>query len=137
MAKNSLIKQFWTDGPRFIAAGMFIYSMIGKIVSPSSFYTIVNSLNLHITAPEIFLSLFLAIEVTLVWMLIFKPNDGILYSAWVLVLFTILIGVLHAIGICELCSDEDILMRVLGPGKIHQNVGAALLLYSSWMIRKS
>jgi hypothetical protein len=83
MAKNSLINQFWIDGPRFIAVGMFTYSIIGKIISPSSFYTIVNSLNLHISAPEIFLSIFITVELSMVWMLIYNPDEGIYYSSGV------------------------------------------------------
>lgn len=137
MAKNRTIQQFWINGPRFIVIGMFSYSVIEKIISPSSFYTIVNSLNIHINAPEIFLSLFITIEILMIWLLIFKPADGIIYSAWVFLLFTVLIGILHAIGIRELCGDGDVLMKVLGSAKVLQNMGAALLLYSSWLIRKS
>lgn len=137
MAKNRTIQQFWINGPRFIVIGMFSYSVIEKIISPSSFYTIVNSLNIHINAPEIFLSLFITIEILMIWLLIFKPADGIIYSAWVFLLFTVLIGILHTIGIRELCGDGDVLMKVLGSAKVLQNMGAALLLYSSWLIRKS
>lgn len=128
--------QYWFNGARIIAILMFTYSIVEKLIKPTSFYTIVTSLNLHINAPEVILSVIITIELVMVFLLFFEPNKGALLSAWVLILFTVLIGVLHGIGIRELCSDEDVLIKYLGPATILKNIGISLLLFSSWMYRK-
>lgn len=131
-----MTNQYWFNGARVIAVAMFTYSIVEKLIQPTSFYTIVNSLNIPINAPEVFLSLIITIEIIMVYMLILQPHKGILFSAWILILFTVLIGVLHGIGIRELCSDEDVLMKYLGPASILQNIGLSFLLFSSWMFRE-
>lgn len=134
--KLFISKQNWFNGARIIAIIMFSYSIVEKLIRPTSFYTIVSSLNLHINAPEVFLSLIISIEMVMVYLLIYDPKKGTLLSALVLIFFTVLIGVLHSIGIKELCSDVDVLMKYLGPATILQNIGLSLLLFSSWMYSK-
>ncbi|MEX2363820.1 MAG: MauE/DoxX family redox-associated membrane protein [Balneolaceae bacterium] len=128
--------QFWINGPRALVTLMLSYSIFEKLLNPSTFYIIINSLNIHVNAPEFILSLLITIEMALVCMLIFKPNHGIIYSASYFMLFTGLIGVLHIIGIRELCRNDEVISQVLGLAKILQNLGAALLLFSSWSLRK-
>ena len=134
--KNGVSDKYWFNAARIIAIIMFVYSAVEKLVRPTAFYTIVTSLDLHINAPEFVLSFIVTIEFIMVFLLLYKPRKGTLSSAWVLIAFTILIGVLHGIGIRELCSDEDVLMKYLGPATVLQNIGISLLLFYSWMLCK-
>ncbi|MGF1669783.1 MAG: MauE/DoxX family redox-associated membrane protein [Balneolaceae bacterium] len=137
MNKKNLF-QLWTNGPRFLMILLFIAAVLGKFTNPGSFYIIVNALNPPANTPEFLLSLLIITELAMIWLLTFKPDTGIICSAVLLLFFTLIIGLLHAIGIRELCGCfGDFINDEIGPAKILQNTGLALLLFSSWKARKT
>ncbi|MEP1118887.1 MAG: MauE/DoxX family redox-associated membrane protein [Balneola sp.] len=126
---------FWINGPRILVMLLLIYSIFEKLLTPSTFYLIVKSLDIHVYAPEFILAFFITIELSLLTLLFFKPNKGILYSAYFFILYTALIGILHLIGIRELCGNKEVISTVLGLSQILQNIGIVILLLSSWYIK--
>jgi hypothetical protein len=130
--------RFWINAPRFVMIIIFVLAIVGKITSPGAFFTMINALNPPLFATETLYSLLITTEIVLIGLLIFKPDTGIIWSAVLLLFFTIGIGVLHAVGIRELCGCfGDFLVNEIGPAKILQNTGLALLLFSSWKARKT
>jgi len=130
--------QIWINGPRFVMIIIFVLAIVGKITSPGAFFTMINALNPPAFTTEIIFSLLISTEISMIGLLIFKPDTGIICSAVLLIFFTIAIGVLHAVGIRDLCGCfGDFLVDEIGPAKILQNTGLALLLFSSWKARKT
>lgn len=134
---NKKLYQLWTNGPRYLMILLFTVAVLGKITNPGSFYIMVNALDPPVYATEFLLSLLIVTEIAMIWLLAFKPDTGIICSAVLLLLFTIVIVVLNAIGIRELCGCfGDAITDDIGIAKILQNTGLALLLFSSWKARK-
>lgn len=135
---KSKFYHIWINGPRFAMIIIFVLAIIGKINSPGAFFTMINALNPPLFTTETLYSLLIATEITMIGLLIFKPDTGIIWSAVLLLFFTIGIGVLHAVGIRDLCGCfGNFLVDEIGPAKILQNTGLALLLFSSWKARKT
>jgi hypothetical protein len=127
--------QLWTNGPRFLMILLFSVAVLGKFTNPSSFYIMVNALSPPIYTAEFLLSLLIVTETTMIMLLIFKPETGKILSAILLIIFTAVIVVLHTIGIRELCGCfGDSITSDIGPVKILQNIGLALLLLGSHTI---
>lgn len=136
--KKKKLYQLWTNGPRFLMILLFSLAVFGKFANPSSFYIMVNALNPPVYTAEFLLSLLIATETTMIILLILKPETGKILSAILLLFFTVVIVILHAIGIRELCGCfGDVVSNNIGPAKILQNIGLALLLFSSWKIQKT
>lgn len=134
--KKKKLYQLWANGPRFLMIILFSVAVLGKFTNPSSFYIMVNALNPPVYTAEFLLSLLIVTETTMIMLLIFKPETGKILSVILLLFFTAVIGVLHAIGIRELCGCfGDSISNDIGPAKIPQNIGLALLLFSSWKVR--
>ena len=132
------IHQLWINGPRILMLVLFLVAIYGKMTSPGSLYIMVNALNPPVYTPEVVLTLLIGTESLMVWLLVFRPDTGILYSALLMLVFTVAIVILNAIGIRELCGCfGDAITDDIGIAKILQNLGLALLLFSSWRIRKS
>ncbi|MGF1670031.1 MAG: MauE/DoxX family redox-associated membrane protein [Balneolaceae bacterium] len=104
MNGTSKIFRFWINAPRFVMIIIFALAIVGKITSPGAFFTMTNALNPPLFATETLYSLLIATEITLIGLLIFNPDTGIIWSAVLLLFFTIGIGILHAIGIRDLCG---------------------------------
>jgi len=137
MTKANML-QLWVNRPRVLMLVLFLVAIYGKLTSPGSLYIMVNALNPPVYTPEVVLTLLIVTESIMVWLLAFKPNIGLLFSAILLLLFSAIIVVLNAIGIRELCGCfGDAITDDIGIAKILQNLGLALLLISSWRLRKS
>lgn len=76
---------------------------------------------MNINTPEFLLSILISIELILRLLLLFKPKIGLLYSGIYFLLFICLIGILHMIGIRELCGNDEAVSKILGLAKILQN----------------
>ena len=137
MNKKNLF-QLWKNGPRILMILLFTAAVLGKVTNPGSFYIMVNALDPPVYATEFLLSILIVTEISMIWLLAFKPHTGIIWSAVLLLFFTIGIGILHAVGIRDLCGCfGDFLVNEIGPAKIMQNIGLAMLLFSSWKARKT
>lgn len=85
--KQKNAHQLWVNGPRFLMIFLFIVAIFGKIKSPGSFIVMVNALNLPLYSPEFLLSLLITTELLMIWLLTFRPDTGVIWSAILLLFF--------------------------------------------------
>lgn len=128
---------FWIYGPRIIALCVLAISFFSKIMNPAYIFRFLYAFDLPIYFPEMFFSIFLVIEILLICILLFETNTGLIVSVFGFFTMSILIGVLSMVGMRESCTYElNFLTDNLGFAKMIQNIGLALLLFSSWKLKK-
>src|SRR5690554_1082666 len=103
MTKESR-KQLWLNGPRILMVIVFTIALISKLINPGAFFIMTDVLSMPHYTPEILLSLLITTETLMIFLLVKHPDTGILWSAFLLLLFTAVIAILQAIGIHELCG---------------------------------
>ncbi len=132
------IHQLYLNGPRFLTIVIFTFALIGKILNPTTFFTLTYSLDIPKFFPELFFSFLLTAEFFMVVLLVVSPRKGILGSSLLLFIVTIMVAWLHINGFNEPCGFfGDLIMDEIGPAKILQNTGLILLLISSLYLRKN
>lgn len=86
---------------------------------------------------RLILAVVLSLEFTLIILLIWKPDLGIMGSVILLGVFSGIVLTLYIMGVQKNCGCFGRLVRdQIGPVKIGQNLGLMLLLIASWFLRK-
>lgn len=121
---------FWKNGARVILIIFFTFSILVQLIHPSNFYIIVRSLDIYVYAPEFILTTIIVLESVLVYLLVYKPDSGIYFTAFFFLSQLVVIGFLNFIGFRELCGNDDVVTKILGISNVLKSSGASLLLFS-------
>ena len=123
--------------PRFIASGILVLSVVGKIYDPDPFLILLDTLGFSIFMAYATLLPLAILEAITAVLLILRPKVGTLLGMWLFAFFTLVVAYLYAINIIADCGCfGGLVASEIGPAKIVQNLSILLMLTASLYFRK-
>lgn len=129
--------RLFATSPRFIATGILILSVVGKIYDPDPFLILLDVLGFSKFMAYATLLLLVILEASTAVLLILRPKVGTWLGMWLFAFFTLIVAYLYAINIIADCGCfGGLVASEIGPAKMVQNLSILLMLTASLYFQK-